>query len=118
MAQKSDSFIHVKLEHEEVLNSKRDILASEMDILNIMKSMNRYVSLRERELDLKSQFYKEIKKIIINLKLLETSFPPVRIPKVLELPVSKQSVQKKILPKTDEGLEEQLRDIQRRLKSI
>ena len=56
MAPKNDSFIHVRLEYDEVLRSKRDILASEADILNVIKSMNRYMALREIELDLKNYY--------------------------------------------------------------
>ena len=116
---KGDNFIHVKLEYGEVLTSKKEILASEMDIINIMKSMGRYVFLRQKELDLKSQFYREIKKIVINLRLLETSLPHIRVPKMLMPEVEKQKPEeKKIKTMSEDGLESQLRDIQRKLRSI
>ena len=115
----NDSFIHVKLEYDEVVKSKRDILASEMDILNIIKSMNRYIALRDIELDLKTQFYKEIKKIAMGMKMLEATMPHVKIPKILSPPGEKQPIERKIVVSKDEtGLENQLREIQRRLRSI
>lgn len=120
---KGDSFIHVKLDYGEVVKSKKDILASEIDLINIMKSAARYSFLRQEELELKAQFYKEIKKITMGLKLLEATFPHIRVPKFLapetegQKPVSK-SAQKMISGTTDTGLEEQLREIQRKLRSI
>ena len=116
---KGDSFIHVRLGYEEVLKSKKDILASEIDIINIMKSISRYIFLRQKELDLKSQFYREIKKIVINLKLLETSLPHIKVPKMLSPPAERQKPgEKKITGLGEDGLEEQLREIQRRLRAI
>jgi len=119
MAPKNDSFIHVKLEYDEVLRSKRDILASEADILNIIKSMNRYISLRDIELDLKAKFYKEIKKIALGIKMLETTMPHVKIPRIFGTSEEKPVAERKIVVSKDEtGLEEQLREIQRKLRSI
>ena len=118
MAAKNDSLIHVKLEYGEVINSKRDILASEADILNIIKSMNRYVALRDEELDLKAQFYKEIKKIAIGIKMLETTLPHVKVPKILSPSEEKPAERKIVVRKDETGLEEQLREIQRRLRLI
>ncbi len=116
---KGDNFIHVRLDYEEVVNSKKDILASEIDTINIMKSMGRYIFLRQKELDLKSQFYREIKKMVINLKLLETSLPQIKVPKMLLPEVEKQSPVKGKMASLDEnGLEGQLREIQRKLRAI
>ena len=120
MAPKNDSFIHVKLEYDEVLRSKRDILASEADILNIIKSINRYIALRNIELDLKARFYREIKKIAMGIKMLEATMPHVKTPRILGIPEEKSVVteRKIVISKDETGLEEQLREIQRKLKSI
>ena len=83
---KIDSLIHIKLNYEEALQSKKDVLASEIDIINIIKSINKFILLRDLELKMKSQFYKEIKKIMMNIKLLETTLPEVKIPKILRHP--------------------------------
>lgn len=119
----NDSFIHVKLEYDEVLRSKRDILASEADILNIIKSINRYIALRKIELDLKTKFYKEIKKISMSIKMLENMMPHVKTPKILEAPEQKTvkpliQERKIVVNKDETDLENQLREIQRKLRSI
>jgi len=76
-----DSFIHVKLEYGEAKQSKRDLLASEADIINIIQSMNKFIAIREIELGLKSKFYREIKKIAMEVKLLELNLPQIRAPR-------------------------------------
>lgn len=113
---KGDNFIHVRLGYEEVLKSKKDILASEIDIINIIKSINRFISLRDLELKMKSNFYKEIKKIAMNLKLLETNLPQVKVPKILKHPEGNQVE----MPanRVSGDLESQLREIQRKLKNL
>ncbi len=117
MAAKNDSFIHVRLEYEEVIKSKRDILSSELDIINIIKSMNKYVALRNAEFDLKAQFYREIKKIAMEIKMLEAALPHIKVPKILG-PSEEKPAERMIVSKDETGLEEQLREIQRRLKAL
>ncbi len=113
---KKDSFIHIRLEYPEAKQSKRDLLASEADIINIIQSMNRYVAIRNIELGLKSKFYREIKKIAIEIRLLEANMPQIEMPKPLKhLEVKPIEVAK---TKGGDELEKQLADIQRRLKEL
>ncbi len=114
---KSDSFIHVKLEYGEVIQSKKEILASELDIINMLKSINKYAALRDTELELKAEFYKEIKKIIMEIRMLEAILPHIKVPKILG-PSEEKPEKRMIVSKDETGLEEQLREIQRRLKAI
>lgn len=111
--------LHIKLEYEEGMNSKRDIISSELDLVNIMKSIARYKFLRTEELRLKSKFYRDIKKILMDIKLLETTMPKVEIPKILRHPQErKEEIKTSLRPKGEEGLEEQLREIQRKLQAL
>ncbi|MFZ1970595.1 MAG: hypothetical protein WAU65_00215 [Candidatus Nanoarchaeia archaeon] len=113
---KGDNFIHVKLSYEEALQSKKDILASEIDIINIIKSIKRFLLLRDLELKMKSSFYKEVKKIAMNVKLLEADLPEVRIPKILKRP--QENEEENSTNRVSGDLESQLREIQRKLKSL
>ena len=110
---KGDNFIHVKLSYEEALQSKKDILASE---INIIKSIKRFLLLRDLELKMKSSFYKEVKKIAMNVKLLEADLPEVRIPKILKRP--QENEEENSTNRVSGDLESQLREIQRKLKSL
>jgi hypothetical protein len=114
-----ESFIHVKLEYNEAKQSKRDLLASEADIISIIQSMNKYLAIREIELGLKSKFYREIKKIAMEVKLLESNLPQIRAPRLItrhseEKPIEVEAIK----TKGGDELEKQLMDIQRRLKQL
>lgn len=114
-----ESLIHVKLEYNEAKQSKRDLLASEADIINIIQSMNKYLAIREIELGLKSKFYREIKKIAMEVKLLESNLPQIRAPRLIarhseEKPAEVEAIK----TKGSDELEKQLMDIQRRLKQL
>jgi DNA-binding HxlR family transcriptional regulator len=114
-----DSFIHVKLEYNEAKQSKRDLLASEADIINIIQSMNKYAAIREIELNLKSKFYREIKKIAMEVKLLEANLPQIRAPKLITRHTEEKPVEvETIKTKGGDELEKQLMDIQKRLKEL
>jgi hypothetical protein len=114
---KVDSLIHIKLDYEEALRSKRDILASEIDLINIIKSINNFLLLRDLELNMKSQFYKEMKKIAMNIKLLETNLPEIKTPKIL---IKHPQENRAEIPenKITGDLESQLMAIQRKLKAL
>lgn len=111
--------MHIRVDYDEALQSKKDILASEMDLINIKKSLNKYILLREIELKLKAKFYREIKKIVMKIKLLEANLPPVRIPRKRNLEEPKIEAVKGISVNKEGGdLEDQLREIQRKLKAL
>ena len=112
---KKDSFIHVKLEYDEAKKSKMDILSSEMDIINMIKSLEKYVAIRNLELKLKTKLYREIKKIAMDIKLLEINMPHVQAPKPIR-PLQEKPIE--IKSKGGDELERQLAEIQRRLKEL
>jgi hypothetical protein len=116
---KKDGFIHVKLEYDEARQSRRDLLASEMNMINIMKSIEKFIAIRSIELKLKTKFYREIKKIFMDIKLLEVNMPQIKIPKPLKHYEEKTSVPvEPVKGKGEDELERQLSEIQRKLKEL
>jgi hypothetical protein len=114
-----ESLIHVRLEYNEAKQSKRDLLASEADVISIIQSMNKYLAIREIELALKSKFYREIKKIAMEVKLLESNLPQIRAPRLIERHSEEKPIEvEAIKTKGGDELEKQLMDIQRRLKQL
>ncbi len=102
----------------EALESKKDILSSEMSFLNLIKIIRRYNSLKMEELIVKERMYKAIKELNGLMKKTKASFPFLKIP---EKAKREEVIKKEItLPEErfDEDLENQLRDIQEKLKSI
>lgn len=119
---KEENFIHLKFEHEEAVQSRRDMLTSEIDIINVMKSLENFMSLRMLELKAKAKLFREIKKLETEIKKLERNLPDVKVPRILKANVikKKESREKSFEVKTPKSndLESQLAEIQRKLKQL
>lgn len=113
---KEESPIHIKLEYEESIKSRRDILSSEMKLIEIMKTIRRFGLLRKEELIYKLKLQKKIKELITNIKRLQEMLPQLKIPEILKEP--KEFNVKKNIGVVDTNLERELIDIQKRLKSL
>jgi len=113
----NESFIHIKLEREEALESKKDVLASQFTLLKILKRVNSYRAYRSKEFELKIEFYKKIKELKAKMINLEKAIPKLKTPKKLN-----KEEQTKPQPKKpeirDSSIEGQLQEIQRRLEEL
>lgn len=110
--------VYIRFGYDEAIESKKEVLSSEMSLLNIMKIMRRYNSLRNEELKMKTQMYKMVKDLNIAVRKTRTAFPFLKIPQKAK---REEVVNKEVtIPKEhfDADLEAQLKDIQERLKSI
>lgn len=104
--------IHVKLESEEAVNSKKTLLSTEISLLNTIKYMRDYKKLRELELKSKKNLKIELKKLNIGIKNLRKILPNTRIPEIEEETLG-------ILKKgTTKELEEELKDIKEKLAKL
>mgnify|MGYP001587658612 FL=1 len=126
--------IHIRLEYEEALRAKRDIIASKIELLRIARATKRYSSFRLEELDAKVKLYKLIKSLKLNVNNLRATLPKIRIPDILkkeeeskrdEMPKEDKGVKeiRKKIEETEEkeysgDLESQLEEIQRKLSAI
>ena len=114
--------IHVKLEHDEALQSKRDVLGSELGILRIAKTIKKHQILRSDELKEKLRLHRKLKELKTNIGKLQQVLPKIKIPDILsrgeEFPeehIVKSKVEKRA---HDSSLESQLQEIQARLKEL
>lgn len=124
----TDNLIHVKLEYEEALQSKKDVLASEMNLLRIAKAIQSHRILRIDELKTKARLHRKIKEMKMNITKLNQILPKLRIPAILEKDFPdehpnyhKSEIHKKYEMKKDfydSTLESQLKQIQARLKQL
>jgi hypothetical protein len=110
--------IYLKLEYSESLESKKNILSSEMSLINIIKIIKRYKSLREDEFILRAQIFKLIKEINIAIRKTKSSFPFIKLPEKQKIEEIKIKERKKEREKEDTSLELQLREIQEKLKQM
>lgn len=119
---KGENFIHLKFEHEEAINSKRDLLTSEIDLLNITKSFGEFMALRALELKAKAKLFREMKKLVTEINRLEKALPEFEIPRIIKTPTKRkeagQEKAKGISIGKNEGIESQLQEIQRKLREL
>jgi len=110
--------VYIKFEYEEAIESKKEVLSSEMSILNIMKIMHRYNFLRSEELKLKTQMYKMIKELNLSIRKTRSAFPFLKMPQKIKR--EETTTKSAVITREhfDADLEAQLKDIQARLNSI
>jgi hypothetical protein len=114
-----ENLIHIKLGYGEALQTKRDILSSQITLLRIAKAIREYGIYRSGELELKLVLYKKIKELKMNLGKLQKTLPKLEIPNII-----KKEGQEKTEPKSkkikspERNIEEQLQEIQKRLNEL
>lgn len=112
----NENLVHIKLEYEESLEAKKDILYLESNLLNILKTMRKYHSIRMEELKLKMTLSKKIKSAENSIKSLKAEIPRITIPKILKNEVSPLEFKEKNISEDD--LEGQLKEISDKLRAI
>jgi len=115
--------VYLKLEYDEAVKTKKDLLLSELSLLTILKIIKEYNTLRAEELRLKSNIYKAIRELDMSIRKTKSSFPFLKIPEKLKRKeIAKIESAEEIKPMKemifDEDLESQLKSIQERLKSM
>jgi lipoate-protein ligase A len=118
---KEENFVYVKLEYGEALESKRDILASQVSLLRIVQMMRHYRLLRLEELKIKAKMHRKIKELVANIKKIKTDLPHIKIPHIKKTDEEKE-FRKKLIEnggnEYDNNLEIQLQQIQEKLRDI
>ncbi len=114
--------IHVKLEYNEALQSKKDILNSEIGLLKIAKAIKKHQILRSDEFKIKLKLHRKLKELKTNIGKLQQSLPKIKIPEILEGKrefFEEHLVKPKVEKRAhDISLETQLQEIQERLKQL
>jgi len=123
MARKKEaSLIHLRFSRDSALQGKKDILNSQIDLLNISKYIGKYKKLRKEELAKKEKIQVKIKSIKRDITKLHKVLPVLKIPKILTK--KEIAIHKKLddtLPEEFNKygtIEDQLKQIQRKLKAL
>ncbi len=116
----NENLIHVKLEYDEAVKSKKDILSSEANLLRIIRAIKKYQGYRMDELRLKERLYKKAKELKTSIGQLQQLLPKLKIPSLLREQEEPQKKEKIITKKDkeDDDLEAQLQEIQEKLRQI
>lgn len=123
--------VHIRINHEESVYLKKELLSSEVNTLKIIKLVKSYQILRTKEIKLKQIFNKDMNDTLENIRRIEKDLPKtesthIKIKEDIELEKikkdSKSKKQEKIKlskeQKESNELESQLREIQERLQSL
>jgi len=113
-----ENLIHIKLEYKEALQTKRDILSSQITLLRIAKTIRGYCTYRSGELELKLILYKKMKELKMNLRELQRTLPKPKIPDILKKEGWEKTEQPKKIKSPERNIEEQLQEIQERLNEL
>jgi len=106
--------IHIRLEHNEALYGKRELLSSEANILKILNALKCYKSLRRKELILKNKLKREINATAKEIMKIEESFPQ----EAEDFHMKRKHPKKKKTAKRSSSIEKQLKEIQEKLSRL
>ncbi len=104
---------HVKLNYEEALNAKKQLLSTELNILHIVKRVKSYKVLRKRELTNKNKIKTLSKSLNTKLNLLLSTLPDEN-----GEPRTVKKRRKKKKQEEKEDLTEELADIEKKLAKL
>lgn len=126
--------LYIRFAHKEALEARKQLISSEIDVMEVLKNIKKYKKSRNREKILKSKFKKAISSLKTEITTLQSTLPkeeieetPVRekpkeIQETEKIPVKKTTNRKtsKKIKKTEEtsGLEDELKAIQEKLAGL
>jgi hypothetical protein len=110
--------VYVKMGYDESLDSKKNILSTEVSLLNLIKSVKAYHSVRLHELKIKAEIYRAIKELNLTMRKTKAAFPFLKIPEKQkrETPITREI--KMPEQKANNSLDLELQEIQNRLASL
>ena len=117
---------YIKLDYEESLNKKKQILQTQVDILHLLISVSSYKELRRRKFKLKNELKYSINHIKTKINHVQITFPEeekIRIKNKLKEHQNKENnINKRIMPlkenKHQSNFEKELQEIQRKLSKL
>lgn len=117
----SEQVIHIKLEYDEALELKRQMLNSETTLLRLRGVVQKYHKLRSLELKQKSKLQKNLKEVVTEINRLHIELPQIRIPRILQDGITEKHfeiLKQEKSKKYDNSIESQLKEIQAKLNSL
>jgi hypothetical protein len=117
----TENVIHIKLEKNEAIAAKRDILHAEGDLIKVIRTMKAYQALRSKELTLKLKLLKKVNSAKRDLGKIKRTLPKFIVPEILQREEPEEPPRKiePIKPiQYDDDLESQLQEIQDKLSRL
>lgn len=105
---------YIKFRYEDLLTGKKQLLASEINLLKTLGKIRDYKLLREQELELKDKIRARLKNARGKIELIETYFPE-------DIKVQEKKRTKLVKEKNknrDKDIEENLKEIKKKLELL
>ncbi|MBU2616849.1 MAG: hypothetical protein KKB79_02605 [Nanoarchaeota archaeon] len=116
-----EELLHVRFEHREALQSKKDFLSSQMYLLRMAGIMEDYNTLRDEEFRIKLRASRRLKEMKASLGKLQKILPNPEIPEAIRKERKKEEkveYEPKKRSNYTPDVKEQLREIERRLSRL
>ena len=105
---------HIKLDYEEALSAKKQLLSTQLNLLRTAKKITNYKILRKKENIIRNKLKVNLTSLKTQLKHLQTTFPK----QDLEIKDSSSTKIKKQEKSQSSAIQDQLKDIQKKLARL
>ena len=103
---------HVKLDYEEALNAKKQILSAELNLLQTAKRVKNYKLLRKKELITKTKLKTSLTSLRTKINSIKLTFPEE------DESIEIKSIKKRAEKRKNKDIKKQLEDIQSKLERL
>lgn len=103
---------YVKFDYQEALEAKKQLLSSELNLLQTAKRVQNYKVLRKKELRTKTKLKTALRNLQAKIKALQSSLPEQETQEPQKKPI------KKIKDQQEQNIQEQLQEIQDKLEKM
>lgn len=115
---KEGSIIHIKFDRPEAVQSKKDLLFAQKELLEILKHIKKYHLLRKKEFTLKTKAKKRLQEVNKDVNHMKKTLPKLKIPKILEEEKESKSEEKQPEKIDHSNIDKELNDIQSKLATL
>lgn len=106
--------VYSRLEYQDVVSGKKNILETEQSFLNILNNINNYKALRKKEIVLKIKLRNDLKHIKDSFTKISNHVPQTKgIKHIKAMPKKREKEVKR-----NSSIDEQLMDIKKRLSEL
>lgn len=105
--------LHIKLNIEEAINSKKALLSTEINLLNLIKKLREFQKIRQAEFKSKNTLRTELRRLIAKIKELQKELPRAKLRKG-----EKVEIEDVLGTATRGKLERELKEIREKLKNL
>ena len=115
---KNNNLVHVKAEYNEAVESKKDILSLQLNLINTIKNIRGYKVARMKELKLKNKLKRATASALTNIKKIENALPKIKLNKISKRKTESYIGSINNKSSRDLVLERELQDIQEKLMAL